>query len=82
MSSAVATEPRPRSITHIRDKPMLGSMGADLTDPELIAEYFEYRDAYNKPGELPMGVLLELRVRQKRRKAQPSAAVPKKGNKP
>ena len=75
MSSTVAEEVRPREITHQIDRPFLGSMGADLKDPVLLAEYFEYRELYGRHGELPLGTLLELRYRQKRRQAKETESV-------
>ena len=78
MSAAVAEEPsvsipQRDSIRHAQDAPQLRMFGVDLTDPELIAEYFEYRDAYGRPGALPEAKLLDFAVAQKRRFAAKKA---------
>ncbi len=78
MSAAVAEEPtfvgpKRDAIRHPQDAPQLRLFGCDVADPEVIAEYFEYRDTYGRPGALPEGVLLELAVAYKRRQAAKKA---------
>ena len=75
MSAAVAEEPvvvgtQRDAVRHAQDAPQLRMFGADLTDPELVAEYFEYRDVYGRPGALPEAKLLDLAVAYKRRQAK------------
>lgn len=78
MSAAVAEEPvavvgQRDSIRHSQDAPQLRMFGVDLTEPELIAEYFEYRDIFGRPGSLPEAKLLDFAVAQKRRQAAKKA---------
>jgi hypothetical protein len=72
LSAAVAEveEVKARAVSHPQDRPALQSYGADLTDPELIEEYFEFRDSSSKPGMLELATLHLIAVNQRRRKAK------------
>lgn len=69
MSSAVAEAPEPavRKILHPQDAGILKGFGADLDDPQLVAEYFDFRDSYGRPGQIDQANLHLLRVHQIRR---------------
>jgi hypothetical protein len=82
LSTAVA-EPEPkteqRRITHQSDMPVLKSylatFGGKLDEPQLVDEYFEYREMFGqgfgkRPGPMPEATLIELAMRQKRRLAK------------
>lgn len=73
MTTAVVDEPiavEPRRIGHPQDSAYLLGLGADLKEPELVAEYFEYRDSTRRPGGLEVATLEMLNVHQKRRLAK------------
>ena len=70
MSAAVAEEPVVRLVSHPQDREGLLYYGADLKEPELVEEYFEYRDCTPKPGRLELATLHMLVVHQRRRKAK------------
>ncbi len=72
MSAAAAVEEvpavvEPLKIRHPMDKGVLVNMGADINEPALIEEYFEYRNLFKKPGIMPEATLIHLVVEQKRR---------------
>jgi hypothetical protein len=78
LSAAVAEQPtvsipQRDEIRHAQDAPQLRLWGVDLKEPELIAEYFEYRDLYGRPGALPEAKLLDFAIAQKRRQAAKKA---------
>jgi hypothetical protein len=72
----------PRRITHPEDSRALKNYGAKIEEEAIIAEYFEYRETFGlgwgeAPGAMPLGTLLELAVRQKRRLAKAAKAATK-----
>lgn len=72
-ATAVKEEPvvaEPLKIRHLMDKGVLQHMGADLNEPELIEEYYEYRNTFGKPGIMDNATLHRLVVEQKRRQAK------------
>jgi hypothetical protein len=79
LSNAVAEPEKkaePRLIKHREDRGMLegflASFCGKLDDPELVNEYFEYREIFGSgfgklPGPMDRATLQELAVRYKRR---------------
>lgn len=54
------------------DERRLRSFQADLDEPELQEAYLERRLIWKASGPMPDATLLELRVQQRRRAAEPS----------
>jgi hypothetical protein len=73
LSNAVATpETKPvRLITKPEDRGLLLLYGADLSEPALVDEYFEFRSLPNQGnGGLETAILKSLIVSQNKRKAK------------
>jgi hypothetical protein len=75
LSSAVVEKPEAPAlnITHLQDRGLLMQYGADLEDPALVKEYFEYRNTFRGPGIMDSATLHRLAVEQRKRTAKGKA---------